>query len=136
MNVKRLQTLLLTLDNPRRNLTIFGAGTLVFFLGCGVLIWANRKLPDSLMQEWIALISLIVASLGAIIAATGYLLLSLLRIIHFMQSVKKISADKLNAQKTEPSSEKKAEQITEQNTTIDNELASQTKHTVETPRHD
>jgi uncharacterized membrane protein YcjF (UPF0283 family) len=136
MNVKRLQTLLLTLDNPRRNLTIFGAGTLVFFLGCGVLIWVNQKLPDSLIQEWIALISLIVATLGAIIAATGYLLLSLLRIIHFMQSGKNTSADNLHDQKTEPSSEKKAEQKAEHSTTTDNELAHQTKHTVETPHHD
>lgn len=83
-----LQKLLKRAEDPRKNLLMFGAGTLMFFAGCGLLIWANQKIPDSLTQEWIALAGLAIAALGALIASVGYISLSLLRIIRFMQSDK------------------------------------------------
>ena len=75
-------------DNPRQNLVIFGIGFVTFFIGVLILGAAEFALKSSIAQEILALIGLIILSAGIILAAVGYLSLSVLRIIRFISDDK------------------------------------------------
>lgn len=71
-------------DNPRRNLNWVISGAVLFFLGLGLVFYAEKQLPSSLAQELTALVGLACLSIGAILAGCGYISLSLLRIFRFI----------------------------------------------------
>ena len=75
-------------DNPKQNLTILGIGFVVFFVGVLILVTTEFALKSSLSQEILALIGLIILCTGIILAAFGYLSLSVLRIIRFISDDK------------------------------------------------
>lgn len=75
-------------DNPRQNLVIFGIGFVAFFVGVLILGAAEFALKSSVAQEILALIGLIIIVAGIILAAVGYLSLSVLRIIRFISDDK------------------------------------------------
>ncbi|MEH6648575.1 MAG: hypothetical protein V7707_00960 [Motiliproteus sp.] len=71
-------------DDPRRNLNWVISGAVLFFLGLGLVFYAEKQLPSSLAQELTALVGLACLSIGAILTACGYISLSLLRIFRFI----------------------------------------------------
>lgn len=71
-------------DNPKQNLAILGVGFVVFFVGLLILGTAEFALQSSIAQEILGLVGLIILSTGIILAAIGYLSLSVLRIIRFI----------------------------------------------------
>lgn len=71
-------------DNVKQNLTILLVGIGIFMLGFVILVVAQFLLQESLPREIIALIGLIIAICGAIVAAFGYICLSILRIFRFL----------------------------------------------------
>ncbi len=70
-------------DNHRRNLELLLTGAGVFFLGVGLIVWANQSLPSSVQQELVALGGLLCMTGGGLTALLGYLSLSLLRLFKF-----------------------------------------------------
>ncbi|WP_067986888.1 hypothetical protein [Neptuniibacter pectenicola] len=75
-------------DNPKQNLILLGSGFVIFFFGVLILGTAEFVLKSSLSQEILALIGLIILSAGIILAAIGYISLSVLRIIRFISDDK------------------------------------------------
>ena len=71
-------------DDPRRNLNRVISGALLFFIGLGLIFYAEKQLSSSMAQELIAVVGLVCLSIGAILAASGYISLSLLRIFRFI----------------------------------------------------
>ncbi|MCY0964879.1 hypothetical protein [Parathalassolituus penaei] len=71
---------------PRQHMAIFTSGTLLFFIGMGILYFANSRLTPSLGQELVALLALAIAGMGALLAAIGYIALSLLRILRLVSN--------------------------------------------------
>lgn len=71
-------------DNPRRNLNWVISGAILFFCGMGLVFYAEKQLSSSVAQELIALVGLACLLIGAILAASGYISLSLLRIFRFI----------------------------------------------------
>lgn len=84
MNPKLRNWLYKRADNPQQNLVILGIGFAVFFFGFVVLGTAEYALESSLAQELVALLGLIIIGAGIILAAFGYLSLSILRILRIM----------------------------------------------------
>ena len=76
--------LLAQADHQRRNLTLVLTGTSVVFMGLALVYYAEHRLTVSLQQELTALIGLLFIAGGGILAALGYLALSLLRIFKFI----------------------------------------------------
>ncbi|MGH1431763.1 MAG: hypothetical protein ACRBB4_11660 [Neptuniibacter sp.] len=75
-------------DNPQQNLLLLGIGFVVFFAGILLLGIAEYALKSSLAQEILALLGLIIIGVGIILAAIGYLSLSVLRVLRFMMKDK------------------------------------------------
>lgn len=71
-------------DNPRRNLNWVLSGAILFFIGLGLIFYAEKNVPSSLQQELTALAGLACLSIGGILAASGYICLSILRIFRFI----------------------------------------------------
>lgn len=71
---------------PRQNFTLLLIGFALFTLGFVLVVSAQHAFPPGLLSELVALCGLIVIGVGIIIAATGYLSLSLLRIISFLDN--------------------------------------------------
>lgn len=70
--------------DPKKDLKILGIGFVTFFIGLVILGGAEYLLKSSVSQEIIALIGLIILCVGIILAALGYISLSLLRIIRLI----------------------------------------------------
>lgn len=75
-------------ENPQQNLLLLGIGFVVFFAGILLLGIAEYALKSSLAQEILALLGLIIIGVGIILAAIGYLSLSVLRVLRFMMKDK------------------------------------------------
>ena len=88
MNKKIRRWLIHRADNPRQNLILLGIGFVVFFVGMLLLGIAEFALKSSITQELIALFGLIILSCGIILAAIGYLSLSVLRLFRFLSDDK------------------------------------------------
>ena len=73
-----------TLTPQQSSFKLFAIGTLLLLGGLGVILASDIYLPPSEKQEWIALIALVIASIGAIMAFIGYIKLLLSRMNHFM----------------------------------------------------
>ena len=71
-------------DAPRKNLTLLLTGFGLFAAGIGLVLLAEFLLTDSWRRELLALLGLILAGAGSILAAFGYLCLSLLRLYRFL----------------------------------------------------
>ncbi|NVK44287.1 MAG: hypothetical protein HWE39_23885 [Oceanospirillaceae bacterium] len=82
---KRLQRWLLSrADRPRQNLNLLLTGFALFTAGAGAMVLAEHLLADGWQRELLALGGLILAGAGSILAAFGYLCLSLLRLYRFL----------------------------------------------------
>lgn len=66
-------------DNQQQNVWIFTCGAVIFFIGMGLILFADNSLAPSIAQELIALLGLLLSILGGIAAAFGYISLSVLR---------------------------------------------------------
>lgn len=73
-------------EQPRRNLRLVLSGALLFFAGLVLVYYAESYLSSSIKQELTALVGLLCMSGGAILAAIGYLSLSILRILRFIDN--------------------------------------------------
>jgi uncharacterized membrane protein YraQ (UPF0718 family) len=71
---------------PFQHLVMFGIGCLLFFCGMGLLFFANARLLPSLNQELVALAALSIAATGALLAAFGYIALSLIRVLRLISN--------------------------------------------------
>lgn len=73
--------------DTRLNFKRVTIGTLIFFVGAGMLLWAEGATHlDPLRQEIVALLSLITMGIGALLGLLGYLGLSAFRIYRFLSS--------------------------------------------------
>lgn len=72
------------LSPQQRNFKLFAIGALLLLGGLGLIVASDIYLPPSEKQEWIVLIALVIASIGAIMAFIGYIKLLLSRVNHFM----------------------------------------------------
>lgn len=66
--------------NERRYLTFFSIGASLFFAGAGLILLANKRIAPSFEQETVALIGLLCAGTGAVLASIGYIMLTILRL--------------------------------------------------------
>jgi len=66
-------------DNQQQNIWIFTCGAVLFFIGMGLILFADHSLAPSLAQELIALFGLLLSIVGGSTAAFGYISLSVLR---------------------------------------------------------
>jgi energy-converting hydrogenase Eha subunit H len=73
-------------DQPRENFMLLLSGFGIFMLGLLTLVTAQFLLPGSLIAELVALIGLLLLGGGIILASIGYLSLSVLRILRFLDS--------------------------------------------------
>lgn len=73
------------LTPQQQSFKLFAIGALLLLGGLGVILASGIYLPPSEKQEWIVLIALVIASIGAIMAFIGYIKLLLSRVNHFMQ---------------------------------------------------
>lgn len=71
-------------DNPRRNLLLFITGFCLFFFGVLVIAVAEFLLQSPLARESVALVGLFIGATGVMLAAFGYICLSVLRILRFL----------------------------------------------------
>lgn len=77
------ERLLLRAENHRGNLQLLIIGAGIFFSGVGVIFWADTYMPVSMKQEVVGLSGMILVVVGGITALTGYLGLSILRLMKF-----------------------------------------------------
>ncbi len=82
INLRRF--LLEQAEKQRNNLTLLLAGASLFFLGTGSIYYAEHALRASLQQEMLALAGIGLMVLGGLIAAAGYIGLSVLRLYKFI----------------------------------------------------
>lgn len=68
------------LAQDRRYLTRFAAGATLFFGGAGLMLFAEHQISPSIGQELVALAGLLICAGGALTAASGYIMLLLIRI--------------------------------------------------------
>lgn len=66
--------------NERRYLTLFSLGATLFFAGAGLILLANKRIAPSFEQEAVAMIGLLCAGAGVLIASFGYITLTILRL--------------------------------------------------------
>ena len=84
---KQLPQLALRLgNNPKLAFARLLQGILVFLFGALILIISDRVLTNSLQQEMIALLGVIIAGIGVIMTLVGYLSMSLLRLYHMINN--------------------------------------------------
>jgi hypothetical protein len=77
------QWLLKRANKQADNIWIFTLGAVGFFLGTGIILYAQNTLTSSVGQEIIVLFGFILAIISGIAAIIGYLSLSLLRFLSF-----------------------------------------------------
>lgn len=83
--MKRLHQLAIALgNNPRKALNRLIQGALLFSFGMLIIVVSDRTLPDSMVQELLALAGLVLASIGILWALVGYLSMSVLRLYHML----------------------------------------------------
>lgn len=74
-------------QNTRQNLRRVTVGTIIFFVGAGLLMWAEGATHlAALRRELVALLSLITMGIGASLSLLGYLGLSAFRIYRFLNT--------------------------------------------------
>ncbi|MBT00290.1 MAG: hypothetical protein CMI01_16685 [Oceanospirillaceae bacterium] len=71
-------------DNPRQNFGLLVMGFALFTLGLLLVGAAQYGLTNGLVAELLALAGLLLLGSGIILAAVGYISLSVLRIIRFL----------------------------------------------------
>ncbi|MBD5772264.1 hypothetical protein [Marinomonas colpomeniae] len=72
-------------NNPKLALMKMIQGGLMFVFGVLMLMVADRVIEESLIQEVIALLGLIIAGCGLLWTLIGYLSMSVLRIYHMIK---------------------------------------------------
>jgi uncharacterized membrane protein YcjF (UPF0283 family) len=68
--------------DDRKTLRLYALGALLFFIGLGVIQWADKLLEPSLQQESYALVGTVVGGLGFVIAMLAQVLLIINRFKH------------------------------------------------------
>lgn len=72
-------------QNTQQNLRRVTIGTIIFFVGAGMLMWAEGATHlEPLRRELVALLSLATMGIGAMLGLLGYLGLSAFRIYRFL----------------------------------------------------
>ena len=71
-------------NNPRLALIKMIQGGLLFAFGVLMIMVSNQVLSDSITQELIALVGLIIAGAGVLWTLVGYLSMSILRLYHMI----------------------------------------------------
>ncbi|ETX10703.1 hypothetical protein MUS1_14050 [Marinomonas ushuaiensis DSM 15871] len=72
-------------NNPALALKKIIQGGLVLLFGVLIVMTADRVIAESIIQEIIALLGLIIAGAGALWALVGYLSMSVFRIYHIIK---------------------------------------------------
>ncbi len=72
-------------EDHKNNLQLVVIGAGVFFVGAGILVWTEKSVPSSVQQELIAVGAIILCFVGCVTALTGYLGLSIFRLIKFFR---------------------------------------------------
>ncbi len=72
-------------DKVQQNLMLLLAGFACCLFGLLMILMAEYWFGQSLQQEVVALFGLVLVAVGVIVAATGYISLSLLRLMKFIQ---------------------------------------------------
>ncbi|WP_417597155.1 hypothetical protein [Oceanospirillum sp.] len=81
------QRLIKMSQDTRLNLRRVTIGTIIFFVGAGMLMWAEGATHlEPLRRELVALLSLITMGIGAMLGLLGYLGLSAFRIYRFLST--------------------------------------------------
>lgn len=78
------QFLLKQAERQHNNLTLLLAGASLFFVGIGSIYYAEHALRASFQQEILALAGIGLMLLGGLLAAAGYIGLSVLRLYKFI----------------------------------------------------
>lgn len=85
MSIK--QRLIKISQNTRQNLRRVTVGTIIFFVGAGLLMWAEgAEHLEPLRRELVALMALLVMAIGGALGLLGYLGLSAFRIYRFLST--------------------------------------------------
>jgi len=71
-------------DSPARALKRFTTGGFVFAGGMMLVLLAGRLMPPSLGQELVVLFGLLLAALGGLYTLSGYLAISLFRVLRYL----------------------------------------------------
>ncbi len=82
------QFLLKQAGKERQNLNLMLSGASLFFPGMALIYYSEHFVSNSLTGELTALAGLMFAGAGAILAALGYISLSILRIFKFFNDDK------------------------------------------------
>ena len=75
-------------DNYQQNLKLLISGFGLFALGALLIATSEFLLRSSLLQESLALLGLVIAGTGIILAAFGYICLSVLRLFRILSTQK------------------------------------------------
>lgn len=73
------------IEDQRKTLKLFALGALLFFIGVGIIQWADKLMEPSLEQEAYALLGLFVGGLGFCTSITAQIFL----IIHRFNKLNK-----------------------------------------------
>lgn len=68
-------------EDDRTNVRLFSIGAVLFFVGLGLVVFADQRLLPSLGQELMVLLGLLIGGIGALTALTGYLVLMISRFL-------------------------------------------------------
>ena len=63
------------INDQRKTLKLFALGALLFFIGLGIIQWADKLMAPSLEQEAYALLGLFVGGLGFLTSITAQIFL-------------------------------------------------------------
>lgn len=86
---KALHKLALTLgNNPKLAFARLLQGGLLFLFGSLILILSERMINDSIQQELVAILGIVIASIGVLLAFLGYISMSVLRLYHMINNKK------------------------------------------------
>ena len=73
-------------NNPKLAFARLLQGGLIFLFGSLILILSERMISDSIQQELMAILGIIVAAVGILLALLGYLSMSVLRLYHIINN--------------------------------------------------
>lgn len=70
------------IDDQRKTLRLYALGALLFFIGLGLIQWADQLMEPSLQQESYALLGTFIGGLGFFTAMLAQILLIIYRFKH------------------------------------------------------
>ena len=76
-----------TQQRLKRQLHFFTGGSIVFFLGMGVMVYSHHQVAASLQQEIVSLIGILLSVVGGAISLVAYLGMSIGRLLRFVAPI-------------------------------------------------